>query len=73
MVGNKTDLNERRQVSAQEAANAGKSSVKLARTLGIPYIESSARDGTNVEQVFLGIGKLVLESMQSSNKLNRKI
>lgn len=50
-----------------------KSSAKIAKSLGIPYIESSARDGTNVEQVFLEIGKLVLDSMQSSNKLNKKI
>lgn len=45
LVGNKTDLNERRVVSTDE----GK---ELADKLGISFYETSAKTGENVEKVF---------------------
>ena len=34
--------------------------IDSAQKLGIPYIQASARDGTNSTQVFTKIGKLIL-------------
>ena len=45
LVGNKTDLNERRVVTTDE----GK---ELADKLGISFYETSAKTGENVEKVF---------------------
>ena len=45
IVGNKTDLADERQVSAKEAQ-------ALASSLHIPYFETSAKAGYNVEHIF---------------------
>ncbi|XP_055382567.1 ras-like protein 2 [Condylostylus longicornis] len=45
MVGNKSDLDRQRQVSLDEAQN-------MSRSLGIPYIECSAKLRINVDQAF---------------------
>lgn len=47
LVGHKCDLEEQRQVSRQEAE-------KLAGAFGMRYVETSARDAINVEQVCVG-------------------
>ena len=38
--------------------------------MGLPFYETSARDGTNVDQVFIDTGLRVLES-QSQNKFKK--
>ncbi|CAM4614238.1 hypothetical protein R3I94_013620 [Phoxinus phoxinus] len=45
LVGNKTDLADKRQVSVEAAE-------KKARELGVMYIETSAKAGYNVKQLF---------------------
>ncbi|KAJ3443866.1 ras-like protein [Anaeramoeba flamelloides] len=45
IVGNKTDLENAREVSQEEAMN-------FATTINCPFIESSAKNFTNVEQPF---------------------
>ncbi|XP_016302093.1 ras-related protein Rab-41 isoform X2 [Sinocyclocheilus anshuiensis] len=45
LVGNKTDLADKRQVSVEAAE-------KKARDLGVMYIETSAKAGYNVKQLF---------------------
>jgi Ras-related protein Rab-6A len=45
LVGNKTDLEEERQVSAEEAE-------KMAGDLDVMWIETSARNGTNIKGLF---------------------
>ena len=45
LIGNKSDLIDRRQVSYKQA-------IGLARQLNIPYIETSALNGSNIEQAF---------------------
>ncbi|NP_998530.1 ras-related protein Rab-41 [Danio rerio] len=45
LVGNKTDLGDKRQVSVEAAE-------KKARELGVMYIETSAKAGYNVKQLF---------------------
>lgn len=47
LVGNKSDLSpHERQVSAQEGE-------ELAKELGLPFVETSALSGTNVEAAFV--------------------
>ena len=45
LVGNKVDLSENRVVEKSVAA-------KFANDKNLPYIETSAKDGRNVEQAF---------------------
>jgi small GTP-binding protein len=45
LVGNKSDLNDRRQVNTEEGQ-------ELADKLGIPFFESSAKTGKNVNEIF---------------------
>jgi Ras-related protein Rab-6A len=50
MVGNKTDLEEDRQVSSEEAE-------KLANELDVMWIETSAKNGTNIKGLFRKIAQ----------------
>lgn len=45
LVGNKSDLEEQREVSTQEARD-------LAKSWGASFIESSARNNVNVDECF---------------------
>jgi GTPase SAR1 family protein len=49
LIGNKCDLNESRVISYQQASD-------LAVSLGIEYIEASAKDNQNILNVFEMIG-----------------
>lgn len=44
LVGNKSDLNERRKVTAEDAQ-------ERARLWGVPYVETSAKTRDNVDKV----------------------
>jgi Ras-related protein Rab-1A len=46
LVGNKADLKDRRAVKTDEGA-------ALARQYGIPFLETSAKDASNVENMFM--------------------
>ncbi|KAJ2058812.1 GTP-binding protein [Coemansia sp. S146] len=46
LVGNKSDLKDERQVSTKEAQ-------ELAAKFGCPYVETSAREGINIEELFI--------------------
>jgi len=59
LVGNKTDLLEERQVSLKDAED-------LAEFLGIPYIETSALSGDNVEKAFDQIVVMVMKRIERS-------
>eukprot|EP00252_Welwitschia_mirabilis_P002284 TRINITY_DN1219_c0_g1_i1.p1 TRINITY_DN1219_c0_g1~~TRINITY_DN1219_c0_g1_i1.p1 ORF type:complete len:204 (+),score=44.75 TRINITY_DN1219_c0_g1_i1:57-668(+) len=64
LVGNKCDLEEKRAVDQQIAK-------EFAESEGIPFLETSAKDSTNVEQAFLTmareIKKRVANQASSSN------
>eukprot|EP00055_Hartaetosiga_balthica_P015701 m.94740 g.94740 ORF g.94740 m.94740 type:complete len:947 (+) comp8930_c0_seq3:146-2986(+) len=45
LVGNKADLSQQRQVSAEEGA-------RTALEFGCPFVETSAKDGINVQEAF---------------------
>lgn len=55
LVGNKIDLKESRKVHSESAE-------KLASTYKIPFIETSAKDGTNVEKAFQAITEKILRN-----------
>lgn len=63
LVGNKCDLAETRQVT-QEAGR------KLADTYGMPFYEVSAKDGTNIAELFEKIGR---EAYDKIKKLGEKV
>jgi hypothetical protein len=56
LVGTKSDLTSERVVSFETAKD-------FADNLGIEYIETSAKDGTNVEQVFMTLTRRIKNSM----------
>ena len=57
LIGNKCDLEEMRQVEKQEAQ-------KKAEDLGMPFLETSAKEGINVENVFLYVIKDIKEKLE---------
>lgn len=61
LVGNKSDLEKQRQVSIGEAQ-------ELANKLNIPFIEASAKDSTNVQQLFVKLTTIL--SQTHSPKIN---
>ncbi|KAL1924650.1 uncharacterized protein VTP21DRAFT_4304 [Calcarisporiella thermophila] len=58
LVGNKADLTDKRAVEQ----NAAK---EFADGLSIPFLETSAKDATNVEQAFLTMAKQIKDRMGS--------
>lgn len=56
IIGNKMDLEHKREVSYEEAA-------ELARQSGFPYMECSAKSGKSIEEVFNTLGKMMKESI----------
>ena len=60
LVGNKIDLAERRQVGTDEGQ-------ALAKELGVMFIETSAKAGLNIKQLFQNLAQS-LPGMESSQK-----
>lgn len=60
LVGNKTDLSEKRQVSTEEGE-------KKARELNVMFIETSAKTGYNVKQLFRRVAA-ALPGMDANNE-----
>lgn len=58
LVGNKSDKDEGRVVSREEAEI-------LARQLGLPYVEVSAKTGQNVTSAFELIARCIYKGLQS--------
>lgn len=59
LVGNKSDLATKKVVEYAEAK-------AFADELGIPFLETSAKNATNVEQAFLTMSKQIKDRMGSS-------
>jgi len=59
LVGNKCDMNDKRVISFDE----GK---RLADEFGVQFAETSAKDGTNIDQVFLSITQEIIGRIQAS-------
>uniref|UniRef100_A0A8C2KEV7 Small monomeric GTPase n=1 Tax=Cyprinus carpio TaxID=7962 RepID=A0A8C2KEV7_CYPCA len=61
MVGNKSDLEDRRQVSADEARTK-------ADEWSVQYVETSAKTRANVDKVFFDLMREVRTKKMSENK-----
>lgn len=66
LVGNKADLESARQVSYEDGA-------KKAQKYGIKFIETSAKDDTNVKSVFELLASDLLSMEESKNGENSKL
>lgn len=72
IVGNKSDCKEsERQVSTEEGMN-------LAKKYGVDFVESSAKDNSNIGEIFSIIGKHIKNKLLESednggNKGNMKL
>jgi Ras-related protein Rab-1A len=58
LVGNKCDLENKRQVDTEEAA-------AFASERGIPFLETSAKSATNVEKAFVTMAGEIKGRMQA--------
>ena len=65
-IGNKVDLIDQRVVTPQEAENFVKYVASHPRLRGVPvsYIETSAKDGTNVQEAFAIMGKELVQKFK---------
>uniref|UniRef100_A0A4W3I0A6 V-ral simian leukemia viral oncogene homolog Ba (ras related) n=1 Tax=Callorhinchus milii TaxID=7868 RepID=A0A4W3I0A6_CALMI len=61
LVGNKSDLEDRRQVSVEEARSK-------AEEWGVQYVETSAKTRANVDKVFFDLMREVRAKKMSENK-----
>lgn len=64
LVGNKSDLVERRQVTTYDAK-------EFAAAHGLPYIETSAKDATNVDAAFVKLADAVKERARRRTSQHR--
>ncbi|KAJ2388820.1 ras GTPase, partial [Coemansia sp. RSA 2559] len=60
LVGNKSDLEDKRKVDVTEAKD-------FADSLNISFLETSAKDSTNVEKAFMTMAGQIKERMGASN------
>ncbi|KAF7490118.1 Ras-related protein Rab6 [Sarcoptes scabiei] len=65
LVGNKTDLQDKRQISADEGE-------KKAKELNVMFIETSAKSGYNVKQLFRRVAA-ALPGMEANEKSKEDI
>ncbi|XP_042753636.1 ras-related protein RABD2a isoform X2 [Lactuca sativa] len=65
LVGNKCDLAESRAVSFDTAK-------EFADGIGIPFMETSAKDATNVEQAFMAMSADIKNRMASQPSTNKR-
>lgn len=63
LVGNKSDWTEKRVVSTEEAQ-------ALAQELGIPYVETSAKNNDQVDDAFFSLAREVKAKLVESGAIN---
>ncbi|CCD23452.1 Ras family GTPase RAS1 NDAI_0B04180 [Naumovozyma dairenensis CBS 421] len=66
IVGNKSDLEDERQVSYQAGVN-------LAKQMNAPFLETSAKQAINVEEAFYTLVRLVRDNGGEYNKNNAEV
>lgn len=64
LVGNKSDLTDKKVVEYQVAK-------EFADSLKIPFLETSAKNASNVEQAFLTMAKQIKDRMGASNVVQK--
>ena len=68
MVGNKLDLNDKRKVSEEEGRELGKFWLTSAKLFDIPFIETSAKDCINTDELFKLAMKTFLQTVNNPNR-----
>jgi Ras-related protein Rab-8A len=69
-VGNKCDLEHKRQVSLEQGKGFGKYLLNLADEHGIKFLETSAKETVNIEELFISTTKTFM-TKQSLAPLNQ--
>lgn len=59
LIGNKCDWDEKRVISREQGQ-------ALADSLGIPFVEASAKANTNVEEAFLSLARQIMKRLLDS-------
>ena len=62
LIGNKCDLEDSREVSSEEAE-------EKAKELNCPFYETSAKDSTNINEIFKKMTDLIFEKKYPKNKM----
>jgi len=65
LVGNKCDLTDQRLVETSQGET-------VAKELGVPFLEASAKNGTNVEQIFIDLTRNILGKCGDKNTVKKK-
>lgn len=60
LVGNKSDMSEKREVSTEEGQ-------ELANFYGIGFLETSAKETVNISECFLTMSKTVIEKLSKGD------
>ena len=60
LIGNKSDLNEQREVGIEEAAS-------IAQKKNLAFMETSAKDNNNVEKAFLTLFEKIMKKYKEKN------
>ena len=66
LVGNKVDMEEERKVTTEEGQ-------KLAEELGVPFIETSAKSGLNIDEIFIDIVERIHKAFGNIKKPTKNI
>ena len=83
LVGNKSDMSDKKvveytvakvksNVSGKWSDQANIRQQEFADSLGIPFLETSAKNASNVEQAFLTMARQIKERMGSSTQQNKE-
>lgn len=66
LIGNKTDVPEERKISTEQGQ-------KLANKYHIPFLECSAKDGTNIDEIFYTLGKNIKPLLEKESHTDQGI
>ena len=65
IIGNKIDMQEHREISTYQAQ-------ELANKLNVPYMESSAKKATNIDQIFETMTKMMISKFGDKIKPDKQ-
>ncbi len=66
LVGNKIDMDDERKVQTEEGQ-------KLAEELGVPFVETSAKSGVNIDNIFSDITERIDKEFGNIQKVRKNI
>ncbi len=66
LVGNKLDLKEKREVQVKEALDYAKAKSREFNLDSIPYFETSAKNGENINEIYYELVRLMIKKSMNS-------